>query len=626
MYKASMAVAKAAARADSVEQVLSEVVREGAGLIGVERCGVYMKEDRADVFRALTAYQGGHVVEEDVRRWRAGVPADGLTSEAVRTREPVIVANARQDERMIKAAVRRWDIRSIMAVPMVFDGEVMGLLLMDDVARPRQFSDREAEVAGNFADLAAATVSGARQRLALRAELEASRRHLVAERRAAGASRSLSELIGRGRSLDEVLAGLAEILAKPCALYRNDGRRGAVGLPPGGEASSVPVALGPDFEALAAVSPQPGGGGDGREGRDGAIVVGPLPAAGLPRRTLVVPLALGPERWGHLAVIEDGPRLGPVDLAVARRAATLIALKGRLDSTAEEGSWDGRSLLTMDLLRGTGDSGELQRRAGRHGLALDSRRVVLAIGPRRAGGAPPDPRRVDAVLRAVAPELEVDVAALGDAVAALVEVPRGADPERFVGEHREAFEAACRRLGDDLVAGLSDAHRWGDGYRVGHAEAMRVLGCLRRFSPPGGPVLLSSAELGGGGLLLAGTDGEEIVHFAEETVGILVDDGASADLVTTLCAFFANNCSIRGTAGALGVHENTVRYRLGRVEEATGLPVSREPDAQLSAHLGLVVMQLQGRLPADSLAARRGRVVETDQADRSDSDAAASGA
>jgi GAF domain-containing protein len=616
MHEASLSVARVASRADSLEQVLSEIVREGAGLIGVERCGVYMKEERADLFRGITAYQGGHVVEEDVRRWRAGVPADGLTSEAVRTREPVIVANARQDDRMIKAAVRRWDIRSIMAVPMVFDGEVLGLLLMDDVARPRQFSDREAELAGNFAELAAATVSGARQRLALRAELDASRRHLVAERRAAGASRALSELIGRGRSLDEVLGGLAEILAKPCALYRNDGRRGALGLPPGGaQLASVPVALGPDFEALGGSSPHSGGGADG--GRDGAIVVGPLPAAGLPRRTLVVPLALGPERWGHLAVIEDGPRLGAVDLAVARRAATLIALKGRLDSTVEEGAWDGRSLLAMDLLRGGADSGELQRRAGRHGLALDSRRVVLAIGPRRAGGAAPDPRRVGAALLEVVPELEVDVATLGDAVAALVEVPRGADPGRFVGEHREAFELACGRLGKDLVAGLSDAHRWVDGYRVAHAEAMRVLACLRRFSPPGGPVLLTAAELGGGGLLLAGTAGDDIADFAKETVGVLVDDAPSADLVTTLCAFFASNCSIRGTAAALGVHENTVRYRLGRVEEATGLPVSREPDAQLSAHLGLVVMQLQGRLPADSLAARRGGVVETDQADRS---------
>ncbi len=611
MYKASLAVSKAASRAATVEQVLAEVVREGAALIGVERCGAYMKEDSEDLFRALSSVQGGQEVGEDIRRWRAGVPADGLTSEAVRRREPVIVSNARRDSRMIKAAVRRWDIRSIMAVPMVFDGEVLGLLMMDDVARPRAFSDREAEVAGNFADLAAATVSQAQTRISLRDELDASRRHLAAERRAASASRSLTELVGRRRTLTEMLEGLAEVLAKPCAIYRNDGRLGELALPPGGDGAAIPASLGPDFADLATSPTQARSAPDGS--RDGSIVVGPLPAAGLPRRILVVPLALGVERWGHLAVVEDGPRLGGTDLAVARRAATIIALKGRLDHTVEEGAWDSRSLLAMDLMRGTAEPGELQRRAGRHRLGLDARRLVIAIGP-RAAAAPPVPRRVGAALSEALPELEVDVAAFGDAAAALVELPRGVDPRDFVEENREAFAAACARLGDDLVAGVSGAHRWADGYRAAWEEALRVLACLRRFSPPGGPVLFSAEELGGGGLLLAGTSGEDIARFAEESVGVLVDDPGSVDLLATLAAFFANSCGIRGTATALGVHENTVRYRLGRFEEATGLAVSREPDAQLSAHLGMVVMQLQGRLPAAVLDARRGRVVETDQA------------
>jgi GAF domain-containing protein len=515
---------------------------------------------------------------------------------------------------MIKAAVRRWDIRSIMAVPMVFEDEVLGLLLMDDVARTREFSDREVEVAGRFAQMAAATVSQADQRLSLQAELELSRRHLALERNATTASRALSELVGLDRPLEELLEALAEMLAKPCAIYRNDGRRSAVGVPAGGDAAAVPVTLGPDFEALAVGAPQ-SSGATGEAGRDGAMVVGPLPAAGLPRRTLIVPLALGPERWGHLAVIEDGPRLGGSDLAVTRRVATLIALKGRLDSAAEQGSRDGRSLLAMDLMRGTGEAGDLQRRARRHRLGLDARRIVLAVGPRDAARPKPDPARVAAALRGPLAGLEVDVAPVGDAAAALIEVPRGVDPEAFVGERIAALEEACGRLDGDLVAGLSGAHRWSDGYRAARVEAMRVLACLRRFSPPGGPVLLTAAELGGSGLLLAGTAGDDIVRYAEETVGRLVEDPASADLVTTLCAFFANQCSIRGTAAALGVHENTVRYRLGRVEEGTGLPVSREPDAQLSAHLGLVVMRLQGRLGAEALAARRGAVVETDQID-----------
>jgi hypothetical protein len=328
-----------------------------------------------------------------------------------------------------------------------------------------------------------------------------------------------------------------------------------------------------------------------------------------------MPLALGTERWGHLAVVEDGSRLGTADLAVTRRVSTVIALKGRLDSAAGQGSRDGRSLLAMDLMRGTAEAEDLRRRARRHHLALDARRLVLAIGPRDDSRSKPDSNRVAAALGDVLAGIEVDVAPVGDTAAALIEVPAGADPQGFVAARIEALEEALAGLDGDVVGGLSDAHRWSDGYRDARVEAMRVLSCLRRYSPPGGPTLLTAAELGGGGLLLAGTAGDGVVRYAEETVGRLVADQASADLVTTLCAFFANQCSMRGTASALGVHENTVRYRLGRVEEGTGLPVSREPDAQLSAHLGLMVMRLQGRLEADALAARRGGVVETDQAD-----------
>ena len=86
--------------------------------------------------------------------------------------------------------------------------------------------------------------------------------------------------------------------------------------------------------------------------------------------------------------------------------------------------------------------------------------------------------------------------------------------------------------------------------------------------------------------------------FAEETVGELVREHSKADLLTTLCSFFENMGSIRGSAAALDVHENTIRYRLSRIEELTGLAVMHDPDAQLRARLSLLVLLLQGRLPS----------------------------
>ena len=137
-----------------------------------------------------------------------------------------------------------------------------------------------------------------------------------------------------------------------------------------------------------------------------------------------------------------------------------------------------------------------------------------------------------------------------------------------------------------------------DGYRAAHREAKQVVECIRRFSPEDGPQLFCAEELGVGSLLLSSSDSEAVAKFAEETVGELVREHSKADLLTTLCSFFDNMGSIRGSAAALDVHENTIRYRLSRIEELTGLAVMHDPDAQLRARLSLLVLLLQGRLPS----------------------------
>jgi DNA-binding PucR family transcriptional regulator len=44
----------------------------------------------------------------------------------------------------------------------------------------------------------------------------------------------------------------------------------------------------------------------------------------------------------------------------------------------------------------------------------------------------------------------------------------------------------------------------------------------------------------------------------------------------------------------LGVHENTVRYRLARVHALTGLDVAGDASDQLSVQMALLVLRLQG--------------------------------
>jgi DNA-binding PucR family transcriptional regulator len=289
-----------------------------------------------------------------------------------------------------------------------------------------------------------------------------------------------------------------------------------------------------------------------------------------------------------------------------RRAATLIALQVGTERQAIEADWDAGASLAAEVLGGCCEDTVLRRRADRIGFRLDAPRSVMLIGSRsRSSAAALDFRAVAAAFRKVAPELNVHATSVTGGVAVLAEQPAALEEAQFVARAKEVLAGVCGQLrgGDRLVAGVSSVRCARDGYRQAFAEARQVVECIRRFSPPGGPSTFSAADLGAGALFLATSDSEMVAASAEATFGSLVDDPSKADLLTTLCSFFDNMASIRRCAGCLDVHENTIRYRLARIEDLTGLAVTHDPDAQLRVRMALLVLLLQGRLPESRPAA-----------------------
>lgn len=594
--RALAAISPAVARATSIDELLDLVVRQVAALVGVERCSIYLPDEHQGLFRGRVGRSRGQPLGEEFKRWLAGIPADGMTHEVLRTRRPVVIANARQDPRMVKATVRHWKIRSIMEVPMIFNDEIVGLMLLDDVDSRREFSEDEVELARCLADLAAVAIAQTRERLELRSRLDVASRRVAALRRASAVDEQLRDLVLEGRSLQELIAGLTRLLGNPCAVYDPEGRRLETALPEGAGADAIPRLLEPETAARPELRLALGEHDGGR-----AFVVGPIPAAGVHRRHVVAPVMLGSEVWGRLVVMEHGARLRGGDLVSVGRAATLIALQASADRRAIEADWNAGSSLASELLSGSSDASSARHRAQRLGVRLEARRAVMLIGPRSGDEEDaPDFHAVAAAFRHEAPELTAHVAAVAGAVAALVAVPDAEDGNEFVAAHRGAFEAVRSTLpsADRLLAGISGVRSGRDGYRAAHREARQVVECIRRFSPADGPKLFTAAELGVGNLLLSTSDSEAVASFAEETVGALIGERSKADLLATLVSFFDNMGSIRSCAAALDVHENTIRYRLARIEELTGLAVTHDPDAQLRARLSLLVLLLQGRLPA----------------------------
>jgi sugar diacid utilization regulator len=130
-----------------------------------------------------------------------------------------------------------------------------------------------------------------------------------------------------------------------------------------------------------------------------------------------------------------------------------------------------------------------------------------------------------------------------------------------------------------------------------------------------GPRVLAFDDTGAYRLLLSAMseDPAELQRFYAETIEPLVayDEQYETDLVATVEAFLDADGNVAGTAQRLFTHRHTVRYRLERVRELSGLDVA-STDGREKLSLGLKAMRVLGIAarsgPASEQGAGGGRV------------------
>ncbi len=93
-------------------------------------------------------------------------------------------------------------------------------------------------------------------------------------------------------------------------------------------------------------------------------------------------------------------------------------------------------------------------------------------------------------------------------------------------------------------------------------------------------------------------DPAELESFYGETLepAVAYDSRYGTELVNTLITYLQNDASTVKTASDLFAHRHTIRYRLDRVNELTGLDVDKS-EARERLTLGIKAMQLLGRSP-----------------------------
>jgi sugar diacid utilization regulator len=165
----------------------------------------------------------------------------------------------------------------------------------------------------------------------------------------------------------------------------------------------------------------------------------------------------------------------------------------------------------------------------------------------------------------------------------LIEVPDQSVCTTFVRQVKQEMKRTMAALGEpDGIVGVSGVSR-ASALQRAYRETREVVLCVDRFARSTERVIAVD-DLGPARLFVANSDVGAVRRYVHDVLGALLGDApGSADLLRTLQCFFDTGRSVRESSARLGIHENTVRLRLAKVHDLTGLDVASDANPQLSA-------------------------------------------
>lgn len=267
--------------------------------------------------------------------------------------------------------------------------------------------------------------------------------------------------------------------------------------------------------------------------------------------------------------------IGEQETMALEHAATVLAMElARLHSIAETELRLGVDLVAA-LLGGADDGVGARARALGHDLGLPHRVVVL-----RTAGAGQAPDLV-AEIRAALPGRRLLLMPRGDTVVAIVVAPDDGSVRPADRLPAALLSLIERRR---LHAGVGSLCRAPDDYPRSHREAELSLGLAAAGEGRNGVVTYD--DLGVYQFLSEATDPQGVDAFVRRWLGRLLDydEQRGGDLVLTLARFLDTGGGYDTTARSLGLGRSTVRYRIGRACELTGLDIT-DADTRFQLHL-----------------------------------------
>ena len=567
-------LAQAAASTQRSDELLDLIIRETTSAMGTDVCSLYLLTARGRELR-LTATNG--LNERMIGKVVMPV-GDGITGWVADSRKPAVVPDVSKEPHWKWVPGLDEDrFHSMLSVPIESGPRLVGVLNVQSTEK-RDFNSSDIDflraIAGQVAGILERSELQRRTEVQL-AEIQLS--HDIHER--------FTKLSLEGAGIGPILEVVGSLAGGHAGLYSGDGYRirGA-----GDAADSMPPRI---------HVPNPLGQAGAREVRINV---------GRPARALdVVPVRAGSEVLGMLAVSVDEKT---VDSAGRRRAlehgSTVLALELSKDRAAAEVERRLRGDLVEEVLAGALEADEAERvarQAERLGHRLPQRAWVIVLEPdddetEAALGARGEIDRLDAALSGLIRSRMPGTLTIVRSASAVFLVPDEvaadlATVEKLAGQVLAAaapvMKPGTASVGiGNLANGVSELAR-------SHLEARQALRLTRRAGGRGR--VASYRSLGAFRLLLEVQSPDALRRFVNELLGTLLEYAQSRDtpLLETLEALAAARWVRRAAARQLGIHINSMSYRVDRIQTLTGLQLD-EPETRVAISIALRARAMLG--------------------------------
>jgi len=552
--------------------MLQGVVELATDATDCHACFIYLLEDERLTIRAASKVFAGAVDRVQLAL------EEGLTGWVARHRTPeFILERAMEDPRMKYVPLLQEErFQSMVAVPILArDSATLGVIVLHTEA-PREFNEDTLKLLVHIASL----VSGAIENAQL---YEEERRRVDALTRLTGLGGEVASVIQAGDLGPVVASGARRLLdAEFCQIYRVE--------PDGSDlellsADPVSVDAPPALSAAGLLI-------DALDGRGSGVATRSLWPGLEVSDVLVTPLTAGGERVGFLcAGSAGGRRFNDEDTELARAIAHLAAFAIKRAELIEHLT-NANTVKDLFEALAAGASAFAAAKAAEVRCDLNGEFVMLCAEP--AGGR----EQASSEWRSAAEAVGRGLGALHPSAA----IEAGPGPVRAAiplgpgaPERSEELLRTCEELGRQTGAaiGISQLHRTASQATRAYREALDASTIGRALLRDGGAI--AYPQLGAYRYLVHIGAEDAPRDRMREVVDVLIayDARRRASLLDTLERYLAERRSVIESARALFIHPNTLRQRLARIEELTG--VELDSADLLSLELAIKLARLHGR-------------------------------